>query len=68
MSKADKPVVQYLPNAWNYVNVGQRASVYALNHPHLGADRISTSKVVSYDSNTGEFETQNTLYVPATAE
>lgn len=56
-----KPQRVYFPSDYNRIIVGQRGIV--------SADRNSdytyfTTEVLSYDSNTGEFETVNTRYVP----
>ena len=63
--EANKPVVKYSKERGAQIGVGGSAFVYGLDHPHLGEGYVSTSEVLSYDSNTGEFETLNTRYVPA---
>ena len=43
---------------------GEIAYVYAVDHPRLGRDNVTTSKVIKkFDD--GSFETLNTLYVPS---
>jgi hypothetical protein len=63
-----KPVVHYyLIRKHNYINVGQSASVYPVDHPSALVSNMRichTSKVLWYDETTGEFETENTKYVP----
>jgi hypothetical protein len=56
-----KPVVQYRGPALRF---GSTAYVYALNHPRRPYEphQIRTSRIVSFDEETGEFETLNTLY------
>ena len=62
---SDKPVVNYTPFPEQVINVGEGAIVWPTNHP---GDRVSnkrfavTSFVMSYDEDTGEFETLNTIY------
>lgn len=65
-----KPIVRY--TMANYIKVGDKAEVTPVDHPnHLPGHAVSndgrpvwTSKVVSYDPKTGEFETNNTYYKP----
>ena len=63
-----KQVVRYSGLLFTPI-VGQSATVYPVDHPDM--ERVTngqmayTSSVVSYDETTGQFETQNTLYVPA---
>lgn len=59
-----KPVVIYIRQQPHYIKVGDRASVYALNHPVWGARRVETSTVIAYSTDTGEFMTLNTHYKP----
>lgn len=60
-----KPVVRY--KALAVCKVGDEALVFPLDHP---GNRVSnakvarTSRVVRYDRRSGEFETENTRYVP----
>lgn len=61
--RAEKPVVKYLREDADIV-VGTRASVVAVDHPRLGFGVVSTSKVLTYDPETGVFETLNTVYIP----
>lgn len=70
---AEKPVVHYDRSPSMYwIQVGFSAHVTPLDHPnHLEGHRVTnglpirTSTVLSYDEETGEFETQNTKYVPS---
>lgn len=61
-----KPVVRYKPVGGTEIEVGYRARVIPLDHPSPLIDNgyyASTSPVLSYDPETGNFETQNTRYV-----
>lgn len=67
---SDKKIVKYRrADAW-IPGIGMSALVYAYGHPDAlyvepGTDAcLTTSRVVSYNSDTGVFETLNTLYVP----
>ena len=66
MTNKSKPVVQYATAS--FIRVGERADVVPVDHPDTfnvtNGEWASTSKVLSYDANTGEFETLNTRYVP----
>lgn len=69
----EKPVVRYDRSPSMYwIQVGNSAYVTPLDHPnHLEGHHVTngmqirTSTVISYDKATGEFETLNTKYVPA---
>ena len=63
-----KPTVEYKFDNAGYIEVGARASVFAVNHPRLGSQYVQTSLVVRYDKRTGVFETLNTIYVPYVEE
>ena len=61
----EKAVVQYTPTMIP-VEVGQSASVVTYDHPSAecnAAPFVRTTRVVSYDEGTGEFETRNSKYV-----
>lgn len=67
-----KPIVQYRREDGFFINVGKCAYVTPIDHPnHLEAHSVTngrevrTSTVLSYNKETGEFETRNTKYVPA---
>lgn len=61
-----KPIVHY-NQSFKAIVVGEAAMVQPIDH--YATDRVSntkpvfTSKVVSYDKSSGEFETMNTKYV-----
>ena len=60
-----KPVVHYIPNKYQQIKVGISAYVWPVDHPSdlvSNTKAIITSKVVSYDKDTGDFETLNTRY------
>lgn len=62
-----KPTVRYTPSQMDYINVGQGACVFPVDHPSdlVTNQRVChTSTVLWYDNITGEFETKNTKYVP----
>ena len=62
---SEKAVVQYTPTALPII-VGEGASVVVYDHPSVElnyAPFVHTTRVVSYDEATGEFETRNTKYV-----
>lgn len=66
-----KPVVKYSMTQYSFVELGQRASVLAFEHPgnevmEAGTKEVLTSTVIKYDEDTGDFETRNTLYQLAT--
>lgn len=63
-----KPTVHYYKHLPNQINLGQRAIVYPIDHPD--SENVSnktwvlTSKVIWHDSESGDFETLNTKYIP----
>lgn len=60
-----KPVVKYKYDLNNFIKVGESAYVFPLNHPSSlvsNTKLIQTSRVISFDENTGNFETVNTIY------
>lgn len=58
-----KPIVKY-KIATFLPEVGDKAWVYAINHPNFFGERLlHTSIVMLVDEKTGNFETLNTLYV-----
>jgi hypothetical protein len=66
----DKPVVFYDDDRPSYIRVGYRALVVPFDHPDAdrvtgdGITPVTTSTVLAYDEGTGEFVTENTVYVP----
>ena len=61
-----KPIVHY-SSLIGGVEINYSATVVVVDHPakYLNDEPfIYTSYVVSYDEETGEFETRNTKYVP----
>jgi hypothetical protein len=64
-----KKIVHYDRNKEVFIQVGHSAFVTPIDHPD--SERVTntytaqTSRVVNYDEATGEFETMNTLYKPA---
>lgn len=62
-----KPVVHYDPNKYVNVQVGHSAFVTPFDHPGEDVSNtktVITSPVRSYNKETGEFETLNTIYKP----
>jgi hypothetical protein len=61
-----KPVVHYADGTFeiHLHDGGMTARLYALNHPHLGAGEVRTSRVLNIDTTTGIIETRNTIYAP----
>ena len=62
-----KQAVHYKRSENNYIEVGQRAAVFAIDHPvpYIGPNQpVTTSEVLSYDAElSGFFETKNTVYM-----
>lgn len=62
----EKPVVEYVPSGMTTIEVGCAAYIHVFGHPAAYLDKanyVITSAVVSYDEETGNFETINTKYV-----
>jgi hypothetical protein len=64
----NKPIVHY--SKLLYCEVGERAQVVPVDHTNHARGQYAingrmnvTTKVLAYDSITGEFETENTVYV-----
>lgn len=69
MNLNTKPTVQYKPTEDQFIRVGFSACVFPINHRSdlvSNTTKVITSTVVSYDKGSGKFETQNTVYIPAT--
>jgi hypothetical protein len=66
MAEKNKQVVQYRVTPYQYIQVGESAVVIPVDHPDTelvtNGQAALTSEVLSYDTETGEFETKNTLY------
>lgn len=69
MKTADKQIVKY--SQLRFCRVGCSANVTPMNHtnPIFGQDvengfPCTTSDVISFNEDTGVFETMNTIYVP----
>ena len=65
---SDKPVVKYREVIPGMIHIGLRATIIPLDHPNpngivFNGEVAHTSRVLSYDKATGEFETMNTRYV-----
>ena len=58
---AEKQVVHYRKMPQNYIREGLCASVVAIDHPKFEPDTwVCTSRVRSYDKDTGVFKTKKT--------
>jgi len=57
-----KPTVHYIRDSLRRVN-DKQVTVYALDHPRLGCERIVTSELVTLLDEDDNFETLNTFYV-----
>ncbi len=63
----DKAIVHYYADKGTFIKKGMGAMVYPVDHtsPHVSNSSFChTSKVIRYDEDTGEFETQNSIYKP----
>lgn len=66
---SEKPVIHYIPKNDNIINVGRAAFVFPLDHPTCSnKNHVITSIVLWHDKDTGEFETNNSIYKPAQAK
>jgi len=64
--KSKKPIVHYRGEPEFFHWHGSKAlvaAVFALDHPHLGCQRVRTSRVIRRNKD-GSFITLNTKYVP----
>jgi len=60
-----KKEVLYYPRNGETIVVGLPAFVQPDHHPNvLNGNYAHTSRVISYDSKTGCFETENSRYIP----
>jgi hypothetical protein len=61
----NKPIVNYIKETAFPIAVGNVARVETTNHPDCSnTNYVQTSRVIIYNSLTGEFETMNSKYVP----
>jgi hypothetical protein len=61
-----KKIVHYYAHADNWIKVGGRAAVLPSDHPIQGGyinEIVATSTVLAFDSITGTFETENSIYM-----
>ena len=59
--------VHYDPSKPTFIKVGKPAAVYPLDHPSPFVSNMTvahTTRVTSYNPETGVFVTRNTKYVP----
>jgi len=62
-----KQTVHYDLSKGTNIKIGNCAQVYPLDHPSALVSNktlVITSEVMSYNKESGVFETQNTMYVP----
>ena len=62
-----KATVQYRPSVEGSIKVGYSALVWPVDHtsPFVSNEQVAViSKVISYDPETGVFETLNSIYKP----
>lgn len=61
-----KPIVRYDAARDHIVAVGSRAIIFPVDHPGQplvsNTSHVITSIVICYNPETGEFETENTVY------
>ena len=57
-----KRIVHYQPIRGTYIIVGQKARVFALDHPTEGHGEVTTTVVQDYDAISGQFVTRNNVY------
>lgn len=58
-----KPIVHYIAGSLVFIGLDCVAWLHAVDHPRLGnCEDTRTSRVVSYDADTGRLETLNTVY------
>jgi hypothetical protein len=60
-----KPVVHYVPNKYQSINVGYGACIIPIDHQSYLVSNTTwamTSQVIRYNRKTGEFETLNSIY------
>lgn len=62
--KMTKKIVGYAASPDDWIKVGGRACILPINHPIQidCIEPVATSMVIRYDVETGEFETENTIY------
>lgn len=63
-----KKIVHYNKHPLNRITINRPAVVWPIDHPDSrnvsNTKPVFTSPVLSYDEDTGEFETLNTIYKP----
>ena len=62
-----KATVHYRPSEWDTIKVGASATVFPVDHtsPWVSNEKVCfTSHVLWHDPETGEFETENSIYKP----
>lgn len=63
----NKPTVHYDADGIAEIAVGERATVNVIDHYNewlYHGQMVFTSTVLNYDTETGVFETKNSVYVP----
>lgn len=62
-----KPIVHYIINEHNRIKLARRAVLQPIDHPSSlvsNTKLVLTSKVIMHNKDSGEFETENTIYRP----
>lgn len=61
-----KKSATYTPHELQYIAVGSSARVFGVDHhsPDMRGTHVHTSPVLNHDTDTGVFETLNTIYTP----
>lgn len=57
-----KPRYKYSTSIAEAIHRGNRARIFTVDHPLFGSEWVSTSAVVSYNKETKEIETMNSIY------
>jgi len=61
-----KPIVHYYPGHDDRIRVGSSAFICPIDHPDTGnvsnQSVVRTSNVISHNKETGDFETENSIY------
>jgi len=62
-----KKIVHYKPSRLDLIREGLHARVFPIDHPSIFVSNtayVETSVVIKHNSETGEFETLNSIYKP----
>lgn len=59
-----KQTAQYKTGDNYHIMIGSCAFIECVNHPLMSDQPVRTSQVLTFDIDTGVFETKNTIYTP----